>query len=519
MRPCHAFPLSLIVTGTALGLGWMAVSTTVFPAFSPLSLSDIHNLSISENPSSGAVIAVVADAIHVVWVETIYGWPEIYHTYRIDTSHWSTPARLEAGTQPNLSVGPDDTVDLVWLDESTLGGGFNASFIRYRRWNSALHMWLDADNVAVGSLGTLESPAVAVGPDGESHVVWVDSIGGSSMLRYRRRSGSEWGSPQNIAFGREPDIGVDSDGRLHLVWSNASILGQTDDIYYRWKDAQGSWSLTYVLSDRPSVDSVEPAMAIDQAGMLYLGWREIAGVAEMIAYRSGRRSSWPSGSELVAPIMSRVGAPAITVDEQGSAYLAFAGQSGLQYRVLEPTTQSWAAGELVAGDQPDATSPQLVAGEDGLVNIVWAAPGVGGETDIFYRAVRLPLEPAGTPTTIATGTPTVSLTPAATTTATVSLTPAATAAATPNRTPSVTPTPIGGPTKTPTITPEPTRTTSPGPSSTPLPAHKGYVPLILRNPHNHKVNEHELGPFGSGRRGSHRAFTSARRLAFGVGLK
>ena len=481
MRPYHAFPLSIIVAGTALGLGWVAASTTASPAFSPLDLDSARNLSESETPSSGAVIAVVSDTIHVVWVETVYGWPEIYHTYRAGDTDWSTPARLEAGTQPALSVGPDGTVDLVWLDESTLGGSFNTSFIRYRRWNNALQMWLDSANVDVASLGTIDSPSVAVGPGGETHVVWVDSVDGSPRIRYRRRSGSTWSSPRNVAFGRDPDIAVDADGRLHMVWSDTSILGQTHDIYYRWRDPQGSWSLTYVISDRQGVDSVDPAMAVDQVSGLHLIWRGIAGDSQAILYRSGYRSSWPTASELAAPVMTRVGAPAIAVDAQHFLHLAFSGQNGLQHVVREPATNIWVAGEPIAENEPDATSPELAIGGEATLHVVWAAPGTAGQPDIYYRTVVPGLEPMRTPTDIATSTATMALTPAATSTATSTPTLTPSVSSTPASRPSSTATWTPGPTGTPRPSPSPTASRTPLPTLTSVPRHEGYLPFIVRN--------------------------------------
>lgn len=481
MRPYHAFPLSIIVAGTALGLGWVAASTRASPAFFPLDPSAARNLSESEPPSSGAVIAVVSNTIHIVWVEMVYGWPEIYRTYKVGDAGWSTPARLEAGTQPALSVGPDGTVDLVWLDESTPGGSFSTSFIRYRRWNDALQMWLDSANVDVASLGTIDSPSVAVGPGGETHVVWVDSVDGSPTIRYRRRSGSTWSSPRNVAFGREPHIGVDADGTLHMVWSDTSIVGQTHDVYYRWRDPQGNWSLTYVLSDRQGVDSVNPAIAVDPAGVLHVSWREIAGDSQAIVYRSGYRSSWPTASELAASWMDRVGAPAIAVDLQHFLHLAFSGPDGLQHVVRAPATDMWVAAGPIAENEPDATSPELAIGEGDTLHIVWAAPGTGGQTDIYYRNVIPGLEPMRTPTANATSTATVTLTPVAT----------STASSTPTLTPLVSRTPTSRPSNTATWTPGPTRTARPGPSPTASPApspaltgtpkHEGYLPLIVRS--------------------------------------
>ncbi len=473
MRFFHTYPLTIIVAGTALSFGWMAVSSALSPVSSYLAWGSIANLSNSDNPSDAAVIAVSGDTIHVVWVETVAGQPQIYYVYKVGDGSWSEPTRLEAGTQPDLAVGPDGTVDLVWLDENESGAGFKASFVRYRRWSPTLNTWLDAANVAVGGLGTLQSPALVVGSGGVTHVVWVDSVGGTPRIRYRHRSALGWSSPENVASGVNPAINVDPAGRLHVVWVGLSLLSKSHDIYYRWRDPNGRWSLTYVLSNNDATDSLEPAAAIDQDGVLHVAWQEPAGDnTSTILYRSGHEASWPSGPELAAALTGRAEAPAIIVDGHRVVHLVFAGPNGIQHRVREPATRTWYTGEAVAVDQPAATAPHLTIGVGDTLHAVWAALGLEGWTDIYYRStapdVTLTETPAYTPTRTATTTPTVTL--IATGTPTVTLTPPATRTSTPTQTaaPALTPTATG------TLSPEPT-TTSP---------FTAYLPLVLHGPAN-----------------------------------
>ncbi len=472
MRFFHTYPLTIIVAGTALSFGWMAVSSALSPVSSYLAWGSIANLSNSDNPSDTAAIAVSGDTIHVVWVETVAGQPQIYYMYKVGDGSWSEPTRLEAGTQPDLAVGPDGTVDLVWLDENESGAGFKASFVRYRRWSPALNTWLDAANVAVGGLSTLQSPVLAVGPGGVTHVVWVDLVGGTPRIRYRRRLASAWGSPENVASGVDPDISADSSGNLHVVWTGLSLLSKSHDIYYRWKAPHGNWSLTFVLSDNETADSLEPATAVDQNGVLHVVWQEHAGDTSTILYRSGHEASWPSGPELAAILTGYAEVPALIVDGHRVVHLVFADSNGIRHRVRDPATRTWYTGEAVAVDQPAATSPDLAIGGDNTLHAVWAALGLEGWTDVYYRStapdVSLTETPAYTPTRTATTTPTVTL--IATGTPTVTLTPPATWMPTPIQTaaPALTPTATG------TLMPEPTTT----------PPFTAYLPLVLRSPAN-----------------------------------
>lgn len=484
MRSSHAFPLTVIVVSTALGFGWVVASLAATPASSEVRSGKIQNLSNSDRPSEGAVMAVVSGTIHVVWVETVYITPEICHIYKNSDSDWSDRACFEAGTHPALGVGADGTLDLVWLDNQQPGETFQASFIRYRRWDERLQMWLDSANVAVGSRGTLYSPAVAVGPHGTSHVVWVDTVSGSPRIRYRRRTGAGWEPAENVTRGSTPDIGVDAAGRPHVVWSDSSLFGETNDVYYLWKQTEDHWSFDHVLSDWPSSDSVDPHAAVDRGGTVHVTWREVVDGQSAILSRAGRESTWGTGSQQVVPLTERAETPAIVVDDGGFAYLAHAGADGIQLHVQDPDQRIWYAGPPIVSDQPSATSPRLASAERGVLHAVWTAPGVEGQTDIFYRMMGPGIENTPTvtwtPANTATATTSVTLTPPATSTA-ITSTPVASGTATVSPTVTDVPTATGTAEALPTTSPTSSATPSPSLTSTPFPRRKLYLPLIMRD--------------------------------------
>ncbi len=482
MRPSYAFPLAIIVASAALGFGWVAGSTTVVPVSFPWDLNEVQNLSNSEWPSDKASIAVVSNTIHVVWVDMIYLRPEICHTYKVGDADWRSPRCLEAGTDPDLSVGPDGTLDLVWLDDQQIGAAGKASFVRYRRWDERLQMWIDGANVTVGSRGTLRSPAVAVGPDGVSHVVWVDSVSDSPRIRYRQRTQSGWEAAENVAAGITPDVATDSSGGLHVVWSDSSLLGETNDVYYRRWHPPDNWSFTYVLSDWPSADSIDPEISIDQEGWAHVAWQEIVDDQSAIVYRSGRESNWPTVSERVSPLMERAGAPAMAVDGRGVKFIAVEELAGVQLYTRQPDSQTWYVVESVAPGQPFTSGPDLDAIDEDVLHVVWTARGAGNETDVFYQMMGPEVEKTPTstvaPARTATATFRVTLTSTSTSTA-VSSTPAPTATATSTPATPLTPTPTWTLEATQTTRPSPTATPTLSPTPTAPSWGDVYLPMIL----------------------------------------
>lgn len=476
MRATQVLPWTMLSVGAFAGLihatAPAASLTSAAVAWGP-----IENLSRSPNPSGDVTSVAVGRTIHVVWVETLYGAPSIYHTFRILGQDWSTPTRVDAGSRPDLAVGPDGSVHLVWLNDSRAHSGYATSFIRYRRWNAARGLWLDAANVAIGGVGTLGSPVVAGGPDGAAHVVWVDLVTDTPRLRYRYRSAAGWGEgPTNIAEGRwsdlRPQVQADLTGGVHVVWADTSLLGDRYDVYYMWAMSPHDWSVPTVLSYAQSGDSLAPSIGIDSADRLQVVWSRFNAGTASVWRRRGRETSW-AAADLIVATAERTADPVVAVDERDVVHVAFVTADGIDYYSRGPSDLVWRAGVPILRGEPEAASPQLALTGPDDTHAVWTAPGTAGVTDVYYRTTASGAE--ATATSTATATPGVTLTPTATATGTPGVILTATATATGTAATVLTPTATYTPTasSTPSVTPTATEPTTPQRCYY-------YIPLIAR---------------------------------------
>lgn len=479
MRASKVLPWTMLSVGALAGLIRATAPAASFTS-AAVAWSVIDNLSHSPNPSGEPVSGAVGRTIHVVWVETLYGVPSIYHTYRTEGQDWASPTRVDAGSQPSLAVGPDGSVHLVWLDESRVQNGYAASFIRYRRWREAQGLWLDAANVAIGGVDTLRSPAVAGGPDGAAHVVWVDLVTDIPRLRYRRRMASGWGpAPRNLVAGRwidlRPQLQADSMGGVHVIWADESLLGDRYDIYYMWGVASDDWSVPTVLSYQQPGDSLAPSATVDSGDRLHVVWSGSDEETTTLWRRRGRETSWAAADSILASA-GRAAEPEVAVDDRDVLHVAFAASDGIGYYWRGQSDLTWRAGDPILLGEPEAASPHVAVVGPDEVHAVWTAPGAEGATDVFHRRAEVAPDATATATSSATSTPGVTLTPTATATGTPTtvLTPTATS-----------PPPTATYTYTATPTASPTSSVTPTATATIEPDRQYYIPLVMRQGGEH----------------------------------
>jgi hypothetical protein len=204
---------------------------------------------------------------------------------------------------------------------------------------------------------TTSNLTIAIDLQGRVHMVWVQGIGltGASLF-YAHFDDGTASPPSEIVrsasgeFLRQPALTVDSEDRLHLVWSG----GEADQVYYSRAEANQAGSASGWLPARALSDAVNvsrPQIATDNAGRL------------LVLY-------------------------AVPVNEQRGIYLVRSDDGG----------EIWSAPESVfdaaAADWNVVDHPTLVVTPDGILHVAWVQtqlPGTGFTLGIFYTRSILPL--------------------------------------------------------------------------------------------------------------------------------
>ncbi len=140
--------------------------------------------------------------------------------------------------------------------------------------------------------GTSWEPSIAIDNNGNLYAVWQDTTDGiwgtDTEIMYAYNDGNGWSKATvisdgfnneywNVASSYSPEIAIDNNGNLHVVWEDWTIgpWGTDSEIMYTYNDGSG-WSNATVISDDMSNwndgNSNNPSIAVDDNGVIYVTW-------------------------------------------------------------------------------------------------------------------------------------------------------------------------------------------------------------------------------------------------------
>jgi hypothetical protein len=345
---------------------------------------------LSANPGSTSTAQVAVDAAGTaiaVWSER----PSMFYppkgSYRIlaarysaDTRTWGPPANLsgpdDSSHPENVLIGMDAAGNAVavWREYTIPPSG---NWVRASRYTTSAGTWTPATTVAF-SMGSLNSPQLAVGETGEAFAIWIaipplsPALGGTvQAARYDSLTGA-WSAPANVsAAGEEclaPDIGVDAHGNAIAAWnlrvSNASSSTQAA----RYSAAKGAWGSAVTLSFPGQGGG--PRVAVAPQGDAVAVWATLLGgsVLQAARYRSATED-WRRWSTIVP-----AGGPEVATDAAGNATAVWVDADQIA-RAMRNTVpgESWGSPVTLSppGTRIDAVA--VAAAPSGTVATVWRA--------------------------------------------------------------------------------------------------------------------------------------------------
>lgn len=259
-------------------------------------------------------------------------------------------------------------------------------------------------------------PAVAAAPDGSVWLVWMAYADRRDEIAVRQWSNGAWGNlryvPGTSGDVWLPQAGVDSAGRLWVVWSQ--MLEGNWDLYARSYDAgESAWGPLVRLTDHDLPD-VSPRLAADGKGRLALVWQGFRGRHSNIYLKTFTAASGWADTIQITGRPANDWEPAVAFDSRGTVWVAYDSYANGNHdvflagvrdgRVAIPelavaATGRYEAKATVAVDRADRVWIAWEAGganwgKDTGFNIRSREPGVeiGGERDVHlavYANARL----------------------------------------------------------------------------------------------------------------------------------
>jgi hypothetical protein len=252
--------------------------------------------------------------------------------------------------------------------------------------------WSTPVNIS-DSPGASQQPAIAIDSDGTTHVVWQDNTPGTYEIFYAFKPlDGSWSAPVNISANdtiasQYPDIAIDSDDNLHVVWQDETALAITD-IYYINKTPGGPWSSEVDISNNAGA-SRWPAIAIDNDDNLHVVWHDqTPGIYEIYySFSLDGGLTWSPPDSISDGPSSY--AAAIAIDSEDNIHVAWqqyitSGNHEIYY-VTKPSGESWSTPVNISDNSEDSLYPAIATDNSDNIHVVWEDL-TPGNLEILYVA-------------------------------------------------------------------------------------------------------------------------------------
>ena len=265
-------------------------------------------------------------------------------------------------------TGTDINDDGIGDSEYSISGSASSKDY-YPLWDdgSETYLWSDPELISIDSTDTSEYPDIAVDCNGNVHVVWNDNTndylgsGTDIDVFYKRWNATsetwtltEVVSNESSVASEKPKIDVDQNGNAYVVWYEQSDLvgsGSDQDVFYKiWNATINNWTLTGVVSTESYEASNEPDIAIDNAGNVHVVWHDYT-----------------------------------------DDYLGSGSDEDIFYKRWNATSKTWTITEVVSiGSTGASRVTEIAVDSNGNAHVTWSDLGndyisSGSDMDIFYR--------------------------------------------------------------------------------------------------------------------------------------
>lgn len=238
-------------------------------------------------------------AVHVAFAarELVTRRMTVYHARR-GPGGWSAPRAVGAGVDPDLVLGPDGGLHLVFLEGDTVesrgaGRDVNSVFVT-RSVDGGAH-WSAPVRVSRSGVRPAHRPRLAVA-GGELHLVWLQAMNAAdiypdAVVHARSADGHAWTQPVVVSAGvrglpESLERVVDGGGRLHLAFRVAAGLGRGPYRPYHAVWEGGRWSAPeHLLGLRQASQRIALAAAEGGGVHVVLGAADLGASAGLFHFR------------------------------------------------------------------------------------------------------------------------------------------------------------------------------------------------------------------------------------------
>ncbi len=290
--------------------------------------------------------------------------------------------------------------------------------------------WSDTENVSRSQTLSFGS-RIAVDNNGNPHVVWEEYTENNEIhIYYSKRKNNIWSNPLKISGNSTsndiPDIGIDDQGRVHVVWMGGALKyvrkdgdnwtqpidittlgpmnpaiyvekeGKIHVVYEHWDheivylyspDAGSTWTEPMNISNS-SYYSWTADVTADKDGKVYVVWSEKGGNGLWYAVKD-TDGVW-GNPQKIPGTTQYLWLPAIQINEKGEIFISYSGLVNEQWDIFytkKDTTGNWSNSINISQTSQNSNGWSLGILPSGALSIVWVEELTQDNWEIYYDEV------------------------------------------------------------------------------------------------------------------------------------
>lgn len=322
------------------------------------------------------IISDSQGTLHLVWSELgDASVNDISYSQKTITGGWTdpivvNPVHTYSSYIPEIALGPDEGLHVVWLDDAGYAGTSNISYA-FRSpdgiWSEVVdlpgpnYIWSPVEN---------SRPEIAVDSQNTVHIVYGDQSG---LWYINKPASGTWSVPLNISYYFSPhEICIGPDDTLHVGYL------ENQGVYYKSRSVDGVWSYPETIFTG-YVYHLESTM--DDFGIFYLTWRSAGEISYAERSPSGQWSS-----TIRINVDDGVYVHEIVTDNN-RAYILWYGTEGLKFR-YQFEDNTWSS--IINLSSGHITNELDFSVSDDHVQAIWAQGEDWNTRDLVFSEWDIP---------------------------------------------------------------------------------------------------------------------------------
>jgi len=382
----------LVRTPTPGGGDSSAIDFTIYDNFTFFAPKNVSNNS---NASFYPDLAVDSSGyINLVWADNGSGNYDIYYSRSEDGgATWSARINLSSTSvtsyYPCIALDSSGNINVAWKEDNT-------GEIFFRRSQDNGTGWSAAVNIS-NTAGNSDGPKIVVDSSGNINVAWGDFDPGNSDIYFTRSAdnGATWSQVKNIypstVGSHYPDIAVDNSGNINVAWLEDT---PTDvEIYFsRSTDNGATWSQVKNISNNSSYSS-DPEIAVDSDGNINVVWSDNSpGIFDIFFSRSTNNGAGWSTAVNISSNAANCYYPDIALDSAGNINVVWSHYDSGNYDIYFSRSldngPTWTSFLNISNNTGTSFNPAIAADSAGNINVAWHDTTPGNYQIYFNGSTR-----------------------------------------------------------------------------------------------------------------------------------